>query len=223
MLFGGARRDRQAGAAEQGDPRPEGSAEPPLVDSAREESKREYIEALSTLGNLSAAEIRELADYEYGAGATSVAAQVRRYYLKIKSERPDQAERLKAAVGSVDADAQLSHNDLVRVCQALEKFLHGFLLHHNGRSYSADRQYPASAVDPREHVGQRLYWKEGRQLMSALIESLNPDNPHVLRISCFEYKVSSREWEWRPSAGNTITDAHDFFTSEEECRRAKGE
>jgi hypothetical protein len=111
----------------------------PEIEVSRTDEKsaarKSFERRLITLGNLSRPEISELVGYEFDQGPSTVNAQVRRYYLKLKSEHPDRASAMLDAVGSISSDANLTEPDMHALCASLSRFCSGFVLNHGGEVY----------------------------------------------------------------------------------------
>ena len=184
-------------------------------DPDKEDRKAEHAGILKRLGNLNDAEIAELIGYEFVAGPQTVKEQVSRYYLQIKSEKPHRAEDLKTAIGSIDeSDSHLQRADIVKLCNVLDKFISGFVVHHNGRTYTADHLYSESAVEPREHLGKRLFWKSGSQVLSGVVTSEDSENPRRLVIERGSIQIRRHGVLSTDEHTNRITDGYDFYLEE---------
>ena len=97
---------------------------------------REHSEDMwRTLGNLSEAEIKELANFEFDKGPETVNGQVRRYYLKLKSGGSSKAEEMLAEIGVVD-ESLLTDEGIQELCAKLNKYISGSIIYHKGKIYS---------------------------------------------------------------------------------------
>jgi len=90
------------------------------------------------LGNLNEVEIKEFGDLEFNEqqGLDTVSQQVRRYYLKIKSEDPQRAESMLSDIGDID-DATMEESDILKLCANLHKHISGFQIYYKGEAYRA--------------------------------------------------------------------------------------
>ena len=105
------------------------------LPTTKTDYRAEYRSQLSALGNLTTDEIDELVGYEFLKPASSVDEQVRRYYLKLKSERPQQAAGLLAETQPLLDDIADSGN-MGGLCDVLGKYISGFIIRHKGRDYT---------------------------------------------------------------------------------------
>jgi hypothetical protein len=91
------------------------------------------------MGNLTEEEIRELGDFEFETGA-------RRYYLKLKSEKPKKAEQMLADLPEID-DSTLTEEQVMDLCHILYRYWSGFILTFKNQSYTKSTQpIPDSAI-----------------------------------------------------------------------------
>lgn len=111
-----------------------GAVEDIYTPSRREEIHIYRLQQRS--GNLTRHEIRELEIFEFYKGPQSVDEQVRRYYLKLKSIRPDKAIKMLAETQLILSDGINSVENIETLCRTVYKYYLGFLIHFNGESYS---------------------------------------------------------------------------------------
>lgn len=92
----------------------------------KERGKKHFRQVFKKLGHLDRGEIEELIRFEFEKEASGLTEQVRRYYLKLKSEDPEVAERLFEeiqALGNIEDDPQKS---TLEVYDVLKKYISGF-------------------------------------------------------------------------------------------------
>ncbi len=104
-----------------------------------EQEKEITARMYQSLGNLSQSEISELVDLEFEQEQYGpIEQQIRRKYLKLKSERPERAEHMKAEVDPLieklldPEDYKTNLNDIGEV---MDKYFSGYLICHNGFQY----------------------------------------------------------------------------------------
>ena len=95
-----------------------------------------YRNQMKTLGNLTRHEIRELEQFEFREGPSTIDQQVRRYHLKLKSENPERAARVLAETSPIISQGSHSIGDVEKLCRTLHGYLSGFLIRYGGESYS---------------------------------------------------------------------------------------
>lgn len=90
----------------------------------------------SELGNLSASEVSELERFEFRHGPSTVNQQVRLYYLRLKSYRPDRAETMAADTTSLLDRGITNESDVKDLCKVLYQYCSGFLISNNNVHYT---------------------------------------------------------------------------------------
>jgi len=105
--------------------------------SGKEQSMERFRQFLVSTKNCSDEEICELVRFEYQQGAVTVTEQVRRYYLKTKSENPGRAEELRIAT-ELFGDT-LTIEEVGELCKQLYRFHRGFVIHYVGFSYTMEQ------------------------------------------------------------------------------------
>jgi hypothetical protein len=102
-----------------------------MTDENRlQESKKGFRELYKRQGNLTAEEIEELLDYEYvGGKLETVYAQVRRYYLKLKDERPQRAEEFIQEVEPLLKKEAQTEQEIHDLSDAIAKYVNGAVIH----------------------------------------------------------------------------------------------
>lgn len=102
--------------------------------------KRKYISGFrhyqEVLGNLAMPEIEELEKFEFHVGASTIEEQVRRYYLKVKSEKPDKAAQMLEEVNPILKKGVSDLPDVEKLCRTLYNHISGFVIIHDGGIYS---------------------------------------------------------------------------------------
>lgn len=104
---------------------------------AKKKAEAEYAGVLRTLGNLTEPEISELVDLEITAGPKNLNEQIRRYYLKLKSEKPEKAEQLLENLKEVKLDEPIKKEDISRIGGILRKYWSGYVIYHDGKIYNS--------------------------------------------------------------------------------------
>ena len=111
-----------------------------MVNQSEEDYKQEasqtYRRQLQRLGNLTGSEVNELVDFEIYHGVSTVDDQVRRYYLKTKSEKPVQAAQMLAETSPLLERGIGNQSDVEQLCTILYRYWSGFLINFNGASYT---------------------------------------------------------------------------------------
>jgi hypothetical protein len=110
-----------------------------MSPTERKEEMAHWRGLLKSLGNLSESEIEELLTLEF-VDQLTVSQQLRRYYLKLKSEKPAKAEQMWAAIPRSYKRRVTSRKAVKRLCATLYCYWSGFVLHFNGRTYSVSGQ-----------------------------------------------------------------------------------
>lgn len=103
----------------------------PIKEKA--EARENFEQRLRLGGNLESAEIKELVDFEFEGGLDSVQKQVRRYYLKLKSEYLSAARFMFSDVGIVGEDDQLSDGDVQRIKNVVEQYISGAVINFRSK------------------------------------------------------------------------------------------
>lgn len=86
-------------------------------------------------GNLTEEEIRELGNFEFETCPETIHAQLRRYYLKLKIQKPEEALRMQADMPKIDEEA-LTEEEVINLCHVLYKYMSGFLLYFKGQCFT---------------------------------------------------------------------------------------
>ena len=89
-----------------------------------ERTKLRYKE----VGNLSSGEIEEIIGYDFIAGPDTVRKQVRRYYLQIKSRRPEKAAQLLSEVEPLLKKGVQTEQEVHDLSIVLDRYMHGFVI-----------------------------------------------------------------------------------------------
>ncbi len=109
-------------------------------DAENELIKREdishYRHRQSELGNLSDSEVSELERFEFRHGPSTVDQQVRLYYLRLKSYRPDRAEKMVAETSPLLEHGITNESDVEDLCKVLYQYWSGFLIRYNNVHYT---------------------------------------------------------------------------------------
>lgn len=105
-------------------------------ESRRQEAILHYRSREENIRNLTPLEISELEYFEFRHGPSTVDEQVRRYYLKLKSDRPEGAEKMAAETSPLLERGITSESDVEELCGALYKYWSGFLIRYNKASYT---------------------------------------------------------------------------------------
>ncbi len=93
------------------------------------QQKKEFRESLKNR-NLSEAEIEELVNFEFDKKTEqlSLADQIRRYYLKLKRDDLQSADRMLAEIGHIDE----CKNDVGRCYSIVRKYISGIVMYFQG-------------------------------------------------------------------------------------------
>jgi hypothetical protein len=101
----------------------------------RKEEMDYWRDLLKSLGNLTDVEVEELVGLEF-ADRLTVSQQLRRYHLKLKSEKPAEAEEMWLAIPRSYKRRVTSKKAIKSLCVILCQYWNGFVLHFNGKTYS---------------------------------------------------------------------------------------
>jgi len=96
----------------------------------------QYRHQQEVIGNLTKPDIKELERFEFREGPSTIDQQVRRYYLKLKSDRPDKAAQMLANTAPILQKGVHSVYDVQELCTQLYKHWSGFLIRYQGESYT---------------------------------------------------------------------------------------
>lgn len=110
-----------------------------MSQSDRAEDEAQCRRVWKSLGNLTNVEIEELLTLEF-TGVSTVPQQIRRYYLKLKCEKPAEAARMWNAIPRSYRRRVTSKRAVKRLCAILYRFWRGFVISFNGRTYSVRRE-----------------------------------------------------------------------------------
>lgn len=102
----------------------------------RREGISHYRHQQEVIGNLTGPEIKELERFEFRDGPSTIDQQVRRYYLKLKSDSPDKAAQMLADTTPILQQGLNSLYDVQELCTQLYKHWSGFLIRYQGESYT---------------------------------------------------------------------------------------
>ena len=103
------------------------------------EEQAHWRKSWKTSGYLTEPEIEELLKLEFADVPLSVPQQLRRYYLKLKVERPAKATQLWNAIPRTYKRRVTSKKAVKRLCAILYKFWNGFVIQFGRRTYSVSR------------------------------------------------------------------------------------
>ncbi|HLC60136.1 MAG TPA: hypothetical protein VJJ52_01785 [Candidatus Nanoarchaeia archaeon] len=105
-------------------------------ESDRREAISHYRHQQEVIGNLTGSESKELERFEFRDGASTIDEQVRRYYLKLKSDSPNKAAQMMADVTPILDQGIHSLYDVQELCTRLHNYWSGFLIRYGGASYT---------------------------------------------------------------------------------------
>ena len=94
----------------------------------REEHMARFKEQLLSNGNLSPEEVDEFIRFEFVTGPSSVEAQVRRYYLMIKRDRPNKADQMMSEVSYLISKGFKDERDIHDISVVLTRYINGFVV-----------------------------------------------------------------------------------------------
>jgi len=88
-------------------------------------------------GCLSEQEIEELLMYEFSiTQSLSLKDQLRKYLLKVKDGNPEYARRMQIDLERVVNKHPIGEKDIKSICFTLSDYLGGFIIRHEGQSYT---------------------------------------------------------------------------------------
>ncbi len=102
----------------------------------RREAISHYRHQQKVIGNLTGSETKELERFEFRDGPSTIDQQVRRYYLKLKSDSPDKAAQMLADTAPILQQGVHSVYDVQELCTQLYKHWSDFLIIYQGESYT---------------------------------------------------------------------------------------
>ena len=115
-----------------------GNIESAIKRQSMEPYKEQYRAQLQALGNLTSQEIDELIGFEF-QGLSSVDEQIRRYFLRLKSEEPDSATQMIAETDPILQEGIHSVDDVKTLCLTLYKHVPKFVILYEKTNYTATR------------------------------------------------------------------------------------
>ncbi len=115
-----------------------GNLESAIRRQSKEQYQEQYRAQLQTLGNLTSQEIDELIGFEF-KGPSSVDEQVRRYFLRFKSEEPDSAAQMIAETDPILQEGIHSVDDVKTLCLTLYKHMSKFIICYEKTNYTATK------------------------------------------------------------------------------------
>jgi len=109
----------------------------------------DYRMMWKALGNLTADEIHDLAQFEFHLATAQLplSEQVRRYYLKVKSDKPDVAEKMKQETRFISGRTE-DMGLVEEICVVLYRFLSGFVIYFEKNGFTCTR---GRFIDIREY------------------------------------------------------------------------
>ena len=107
-----------------------------IYETDRREAISTYRRQQEVLKNLDKSERRELEQFEFRSGPSTIDQQVRRYYLKLKSDGPDKAAQMLADTTPILQQGVHSLSDVKALCTKLYKYWSGFVINYEGTPYT---------------------------------------------------------------------------------------
>lgn len=102
-------------------------------------ARKDEMDIQRKKGNLNESEIQEYLGFEFGEEPMGIKNQLRRYFLKLKTDDPEQAAEFLAELPVlIEKDILLTEAEVVAFCQILRKYFSGFALYFNGRTHTKD-------------------------------------------------------------------------------------
>ena len=105
-------------------------------ETERRKAIHHYRHVQEDIGNLTRLEIKELEQFEFPKGHSTIEDQVRRYHLKLKSDRPDIAEQMLTDTSQILQKGIHNISDVEVLCRTLYKYWSNFLIKYEGTSYT---------------------------------------------------------------------------------------
>ncbi len=102
----------------------------------KRESYEHFREMWGHNRNLTDQELNELLAFEFEEGPSNVSEQVRRYFLKLKEEKPEKARKMWKKLNRVLEKGITGLDSIKEVCAGIYKFFSGFAIEYQGESYS---------------------------------------------------------------------------------------
>lgn len=163
----------------------------------RREAQQQEEEWLKKSGKLTADEIRQLITFNYVKGPATVEEQLQQYFLRLKDQNVEAANRMHAEIQPIIDRGIKSMEDVKIACKTLAKYWSGFVLYFNGEGYSKDFFPSNITVQPAQGTSKKsptLNFGGGQSFESAMNEvrgegilaARMPQDPYLFELSCEE-------------------------------------